>query len=116
MSREFLDSIDDALDAIQKARSFTAGMTFRTFSRDTKTVWATLRAIEVIGEAAKNVPASIRRRYPQIAWADVIAMRNKLAHEYFGVDLRTVWATVRQDLPPLERQFARIRADHAEKP
>ena len=113
MKREFLDSVDDLLDAIRKAQSFCAGMTFKSFARDDKTVWATLRAIEVVGEAAKNIPPGVRRRYPEIPWADMMGMRNKLVHEYFGVDLETVWTTVREDLPALIPQFERLRDDQA---
>ena len=90
MTREFLDSVDDMLDAIQKARSFCAGMTFKSFAKDDKTVYAVIHAIEIIGEAAKKVPPGVRKKYPSIPWRDITGMRDKLVHEYFGVDLQTV--------------------------
>lgn len=113
MKREYLDSISDMLDAIGKARSFCAGCTFRTFAKDDKTVYAVIRALELIGEAAKKVPPSLRNKYPIVPWRDITGMRDKLIHEYFGVDLQTVWATVREDLPALLPQIRRIRNDLA---
>ncbi len=61
MKREFLDSIDDIIDAIQKARAFCSGTTFKSFAKDDKTVYAAIHAIQVIGEAAKKVPPSVRK-------------------------------------------------------
>jgi uncharacterized protein with HEPN domain len=60
-----------------------------------------VRALEIICEAAREVPTDVRRRYPQVPWQDMADMRNKLIHEYFGVDLEVVWRTVQEDLPPL---------------
>ena len=60
-----------------------------------------VRALEIIGEAARHIPASNRRRFPQVPWQDMIAMRNELIHEYFGVDLEVLWRTVQEDLPQL---------------
>lgn len=111
MTREFLDYVEDIADAIQKARSFCSGMTFQSFAEDEKTIYAVLRAIEVIGEAAKKVPAEIRKKYPDIPWKDITGMRDKLAHDYFGVDLQTVWTTVQVDLPAVLPLFQGLRED-----
>jgi uncharacterized protein with HEPN domain len=113
LTREFLDSVEDVLDAIRKAQAFCAGMTFETFAADDKTVWATIRAIEVVGEAAKNVPPRVRTKHPDIPWPDVIGMRSKLIHDYFGIDLHVVWATVQEDFPRLLPGFERLRDDHS---
>jgi len=112
VKREFLDSVEDLLHAIQKAQDFSAGMSFKAFAKDEKSVWATIRAIEVIGEAAKNVPPLVRRKYPDIPWPDIIGMRSKLVHDYFGVDLHVVWATVKEDLPGLLPSLKRLRDAH----
>lgn len=114
MTREFLDSVDDMLDAIHKAHSFCAGMAFKSFAKDDKTVYAVIHAVEIIGEAAKKVPPSVRKKYPQIPWRDITGMRDKLVHEYFGVDLQTIWTTVRQDLPALLPLVQRLRDDYAD--
>ena len=113
MKREFLDSVDDIIDAIHKASSFCSGMTFKSFAKDDKTVYAVIHAIEVVGEAAKKVPPGVRKKYAAIPWRDITGMRDKLVHEYFGVDIRTVWATVKEDLPALLPLVQRLRDDYS---
>ena len=96
------------LDAAQKALSFSAGMTYEAFVSDAKTVFATIRALEVVGEAAKNIPDAFRAEHPTVSWADMAGMRDVLIHEYFGVDLTIVWETLRSDLPALVDELKRI--------
>jgi uncharacterized protein with HEPN domain len=113
VKREYLDAVADILESIAKALSFCDGMTLKTFAKDDKTVFAVIRALELIGEAAKMVPASVRKKYPDIPWRDMTGMRDKLVHEYFGVDLQTVWATVQQDLPALRPLIQRLYEDQS---
>jgi uncharacterized protein with HEPN domain len=89
------------LEHAEKAVHFVQGMAESDFRHDEKTIFAVIRALEVIGEAAKNIPEPIRNKYPHIPWRDVAGMRDKLIHHYFGVDLETVWKTVMKDLPLL---------------
>jgi len=100
--REFVDYLRDILDSIEKVGRFTEGMDFEHFSSDEKTVYAVIRALEIIGEAAKKVPRPVQRRHPDIPWREMSGIRDKLVHEYFGVNLRVVWSTVTQDLPALK--------------
>lgn len=100
--KEYGDYLQDILDSIKEIEEFVAGITFEDFSKDKKTSNAVIRSIEVIGEAARNIPESLRNRYPEIPWQKMTEMRNKLIHEYFGVDLDTVWQTILEDLPVLE--------------
>jgi len=112
MKREFLDYIEDIIDSMRKARSFTAGMEWESFSKDDKTLFAVIRAIEIIGEASKKIPQDVKARYPDIPWQDMAGMRDKLIHEYFGADHKTIWDTVIKDIPALLPLFEKIKTDH----
>lgn len=71
--------------------------------------------MEIIGEAARKIPKSVCSRYPDVPWQDMAGMRDKLIHDYFGVDLRVVWKTLQIDLPPLRAKFKRIILEESEK-
>jgi uncharacterized protein with HEPN domain len=90
-------------------------MDFSTFSTDRRTNLAVVRTLEIIGEATRHVPKSIRRRYPDVPWQDMAAMRNKLIHEYFGVDLEVLWRTIQEDLPPLCEAIQQVIDELGEK-
>jgi uncharacterized protein with HEPN domain len=113
--REFLDYLRDIQEALEKLDEFTRGMNFEAFVRDDKTSFAVIRALEIVGEAAKKIPKSFRSRYPVVPWQDMAGMRDKLIHDYFGVDLRVVWKTLQIDLPPLQAIFHRITQEESEK-
>lgn len=108
MKEEFLDYIDDIIKAMDDASSFVREMNYGTFVKDRKTMYAVIRALEIIGEATKNIPSPIKARYPQIPWKDMAGMRDKVIHAYFGVDLKRVWSTVNQDIPSLKPHFEKI--------
>ena len=93
-NREVIDFLEDALNAMAKAELFIADMTYEEFIKDEKTIFAVIRAIEVIGEALKHVPSELRQKFSDIPWRDITGMRDILVHEYFGVDHETVWETV----------------------
>ena len=75
-------------------------MSFQTFLQDRKTINAVLRSLEVLGEAAKRVPDDLRAKTPAVPWKRMAGMRDKLIHEYFGVDYSIVWTVVTSELPP----------------
>ncbi|MFN3762484.1 MAG: DUF86 domain-containing protein [Anaerolineae bacterium] len=105
MNREIGDFIYDIVEAMESALEFTAGMSFEEFSRDTKTVYAVIRAVEVIGEAAKHIPEDFRNRHPDIPWRSMAGMRDKVIHGYFRVKLERVWEVVQKDIPNLKPRF-----------
>ena len=109
--RSYLDYLRDILQAAEDTLSFVQGMDYPAFAADRRTNLAVVRALEIIGEAARHIPARLRRRHPQVAWQDMVAMRNKLIHEYFGVDLEVLWRTVQEDLPPLSDAIRRVLAE-----
>jgi uncharacterized protein with HEPN domain len=99
--RDIRDYLQDILNSIDLAESFIANMNFDEFQTDTKTTFAVIRALEIIGEATKNIPTATREQYPTIPWKGFTGMRDKLIHAYFGVNLEVVWDTIQQDLPQL---------------
>lgn len=114
-SRVYLHYLQDVLANAEKALAFVQGMSGDDFLRDEKTVFAVIRALEVMGEAAKNVPDNVRQKYPHIPWRDMAGMRDKLIHHYFGVDLGTVWKTVKKDLPALQPELAKIVVQESQR-
>jgi uncharacterized protein with HEPN domain len=99
MKREYEDYLRDMLENTEKALSFVKGLDYEGFRKDDKAVYAVIRAFEIIGEAARQIPEDIREKHPNIQWREIAAMRNKLTHEYFGVNTEVVWRTVQEDLP-----------------
>ena len=108
--RSYRDYLDYILRAIGEILSFVEDMDFETFRSDRRTNLAVIRALEIIGEAARYIPANERRRHSQVPWQEMVAMRNKLIHQYFGVDLEVLWRTVQEDLPPLRDEISRVLA------
>ena len=100
--RELGDYIQDILEAIVEVKDFTKGMPFEDFVKDKKTINAVVRSLEIIGEAAKKIPHSMRAEYSEIPWKRMAGMRDKLIHEYFGIDLEMVWEVIHSELPPLK--------------
>ncbi len=91
MTREYGDYIADIIDAMNKAIEFVSNMDYNEFVQDIKTTYAVIRAIEIIGEAVKNIPKEVKANYPEIPWKDIAGMRDILVHEYFGAKLDKVW-------------------------
>lgn len=99
MKREYEDYLHDMLENAEKVLSFVQGMDYDDFCTDDKAVYAVIRAFEIIGEAARQIPENVRQANPEIQWREIAAMRNKLTHEYFGVNTKVIWRTVQEDLP-----------------
>jgi len=101
MKRDYRDYLQDIVTAVKEVTEWTDGLSFQQFTQDRKTVNAVIRSLEVIGEAAKRIPDDLRAKAPDIPWKYMSGMRDKLIHEYFGVDLSIVWTVVKDELPPL---------------
>ena len=106
--RLFVDYLEDILDSINKISMFIDGVSQEMFLRDEKTVYAVIRSLEIIGEAAKKIPEKIRTKYPKLPWREMTGMRDKLIHDYIGVDLEVVWRTIQEDIPGIEKDIREI--------
>ena len=99
MKRTSVDYVRDILEALGKAQSFTEEMEYSTFAQDEKTIFAVARALEIVGEATKNVPGEVRNRFPDIPWRVMAGMRDVLIHGYFDVNLEVLWKTATERAP-----------------
>ncbi len=100
--------IIDMFLSCQKILEYTSGITFEDFERDTKTIDAVVRNIEILGEAVKNITKQTKEKYPEIEWSAIARMRDKVIHFYFGVDITVVWKTVKLDIPSLLEKLRNI--------
>lgn len=110
-SRNWQIRVKDIIECVARIQRYTKGMNYEQFSNDSKTIDAVIRNLEIIGEAAGYIPASIQEKYPNLAWLEMRGMRNIIIHEYFGVSLQIIWHTILTDLSPLAEGMSRILDD-----
>lgn len=108
MKRSIEIYIKDIIEYMERAENHIKNFQLDQFLIDDKTCDAVIRCIEVIGEAAKNIPEEIRIVYPYISWRDLAGMRDKIIHSYFTVDLNTVWLVVKEDIPRLKPMVKKV--------
>jgi len=100
--------ISDILESISKIKKYTRGMLFKEFANDEKSIDAVVRNIEIIGEATKHIPKSLRLKHVEVPWKEIIGT-SKVIHEYFGVDIEILWKTISEDIPALKKQIDKIK-------
>jgi uncharacterized protein with HEPN domain len=108
MKRTIAEFLQDILTAAEHALAFTDEVSFDQFLTDVEKQYAVLRALEIIGEAARYIPEETRQQYDDLPWRAMIGMRNIIIHHYFGVDELSVWRTVTEELPPLCTRIQQI--------
>jgi uncharacterized protein with HEPN domain len=99
------------LDAIHRIEEYTQNIEYKDFIENHLIQDGVIRQIEIIGEAVKRLSNEIREKYTDVPWKDIVGMRNKLIHNYFGVDVDAVWETVKKDIPVLKKKLIGIKAE-----
>jgi uncharacterized protein with HEPN domain len=112
MSNEFLDYVEDIVDALEKAEILLKGVTYDRFESDFRINFAVVRALEIVGEATKRLPMTLRDQYSNIPWKQMAGMRDRIIHGYDTVDLEIVWDVVKQDIPQIKPQIQQILKDY----
>jgi uncharacterized protein with HEPN domain len=112
MSNEFLDYVEDIADAMEKAETVLKDVTYDEFESDFRINFTVVRALEIVGEATKRLPMTLRDQYPNIPWKQMAGMRDRIIHGYDTVDLEIVWDVVKQDIPHIKPQIQQILKDY----
>ena len=103
--RPFRLYLEDMLLAMDRIAEYVHGLSFTQFIEDYKTVDAVVRNFEVIGEASAKLPSELKMEYPQIPWKEMYLLRNKVSHEYFGIDYEILWDVAINYLPENRKQI-----------
>jgi uncharacterized protein with HEPN domain len=108
MIKDDLAYIEHILDCIRKINEFSSGLTLKEFKTNEMAQDAIIRNIEIIGEASKRISVDTKQTYYKIPWKEIAGMRDKLIHDYLGVDVSVVWKTIKEDIPALEKSISEI--------
>ena len=108
MIKSDLAYVEHILDCIRKIYAFSEGLSLREFKKSEMAQDAIIRNIEIIGEASKKISIDTRKTYYKIPWKEIAGMRDKLIHDYIGVDVDVVWKTIKKDIPDLEKLINEI--------
>lgn len=100
--------LEDILLAMNRIQEYVRELDFTRFKRDYKTVDAVIRNFEIIGEASKNVSGIIKNKYPNVPWEEMYRLRNRISHEYFGIDYEIIWVIISENLPDNQKQIQLI--------
>ena len=108
MPRDYKQQLDDILQAIAFIREYVKDMDYKSFEVDRKTQDAVIRNLEVIGEAARTIPDEVKEKTKEVEWHKIIALRNILIHEYFGVNLKIIWDVIQHKLEAVDNTCRRL--------
>ena len=106
--RNYVLYLEDMSQAMERISKYIHGFSFLEFNQDQKTIDAVIRNFEVIGEASKNLSKEFKMNYPDIPWTEMYLLRNKISHEYFGVDTEIIWDLAKNYLPENNQQIKAI--------
>jgi uncharacterized protein with HEPN domain len=109
MKRDLELFIEDILENVNLIQDSIKGLSVKQFESNRLIIDATLRRLEIIGEAVKNIPDSFREKYPNIPWKKIAGFRDILSHSYFGVNMDRVWNIVEMDLPSFKKEIEKIK-------
>ena len=111
MKRDHQLFVKDIIVAIKAIEQFVEGLSLSEFKDDDKTSSAVIRKFEIIGEAAKHVPESLKGAYPDVPWKRMAGMRDRLIHGYFGIDYQLIWDAIQLELPELKPRLKKILSE-----
>ena len=100
--------LEDVSLSIDKIERYIVGMSADIFKADEKTVDAVVRNLEIIGEAVRQIPPAFKERHNNVPWSQIAGLRNRIVHDYFGLDLEMIWYIVTSDLPELKKKIEEI--------
>lgn len=106
--REYIHFLEDILLSMQRIQEYIAGLEFQQFKQDYKTVDAVIRNFEIIGEASKNISTEVKLKYSNLPWEEMYRLRNRVSHEYFGVDYEIIWDIATNYLPQNKSEIEEI--------
>jgi uncharacterized protein with HEPN domain len=109
MIKSDLAYVDHILDCIRKINEFSKGLSLKEFKKNELVQDAIIRNVEIIGEASKKITPKTKQTYYNIPWQEIAGMRDKLIHDYLGVDVGVVWKTIKEDIPTLEKLISEIK-------
>ena len=110
-----MDYVEDILDAMDKAELLLEGVPYDRFEGDFRINYAVVRTLEIVGEATKRLPPSLRQEYPDIPWKNMAGMRDQIIYGHDNVDLEIVWGVVKTDIPRIKPRIRQILVDRGEQ-
>ena len=106
--RDYILFLEDILNSIEKIQKYTKDLDFKAFSKNEMVIDAIVRNFEIIGEAVTSIPSEVQEKHLEVEWREAKGFRNILIHNYFGIDLESIWDTINKDIPSLKKHIAKV--------